>query len=331
MNGARVNGMIDFTSGWLVANIGHDNRAVMRAVKKARGWAVIQDIENPIRQKAEETLQSILPPYLNRFAFYNSGSEAIDAAIRIAGPPIVTHERAFHGSTGNTQNLKYGPHFQHLKYLDTPRNTFLLETFLGPWCEWHLPKLIKEIAENRRKNQTIVMFDEMQAGFGRTGKWFGFEHYNIWPDIIIGGKAAAGGFPFAFIAGRAEVMDGKDKWESTFSGNALSCAAFIETVRQIRKHKLIARVCENEYLICETFPEAQGKGYAYAFPHDQAEEVVKIARKKGLLLLDTGRGTIKIAPPLCISLRDLWRGLQIIEESVEEAEDARAKSGADSA
>ena len=312
---ARINGLIDFTSGWLVANIGHDNRAVMRAVKKARGWAVMQNIENPIRQQAIETLHSILPHYLNQVAFYNSGSEAIDAAIRIAGPPIVTHERAFHGSTGNTQNLKYGPHLQHLKYLDTPRNTFLLETFLGPWCEWHSSKLIKEIAENRRKGKAIVMFDEMQSGFGRTGKWFGFEHYNIWPDIIIGGKAAAGGFPFAFIAGRRKVMHG-DKWESTFSGNALSCAAFIETVNQIRKHRLIERVCENEHLISDAFPEAQGKGYAYAFPCKRAKEVVKIAREAGLLLLDTGKDTIKIAPPLCISRRDLCRGIEIIRRAL---------------
>ena len=329
-HGARVNGLIDFTSGWLVANIGHDNRAVMRAVRKARGWAVMQNVDNPMRQRAIETLRSILPPYLDWFALYSTGSEAIDVAIRAAinclnagisfkSLPVVTHRLANHGTTIGAERLACGRYLSYLNQMDSPESVaVLLETFLGPWCKWHSAKLIEKIAERQNAGSCVVMFDEMQAGFGRTGRWFGFEHYDIKPDLVIGGKAAAGGFPFAFIAANKKMSKNLLTRESTFSGNALSCAAFVETVRQIRKKHLIGRVIENEHLITDAFPEAEGKGYAYAFPCEQAKEVVRIAREKGLLLLDTGRSTVKICPPLCISQRDLKRGLGIIKESCEE-------------
>ena len=297
--GARINGMIDFTSGWLVANIGHDNRAVMRAASKAKGWAVLQSIKNPIREKAEDVLRSILPSYLKEIAFYNSGSEAIDAVIRLAGLPVVTHACGHHGSTIGASMER--PH------VIKKGTAVLLEPFLGPWCQWHSPTFIDRIRDN------VVIFDEMQTGFGRTGKWWGFEHYDIKPSFVVGGKAAAGGFPFAFVAGRK--FNGPT-YESTFSGNAICCAAFIETVNQIKKRRLIERVCENEHLIQEAFPQARGKGYAYAFDCDNAREVVGKALGRGLLLLDTGKNTIKICPPLCISRADLKRGLEIIKSSV---------------
>ena len=309
--GARVNGLIDFTSGWLVANVGHDNRAVMRAVRKARGWAVLDRWDNPSRMQAESALRSTLPPYLSRIAFYSSGSEAIDAAIRIAGGGVVAMPRAFHGSTIGASAI----HLMDLtKHLNT-RASIIVETFFGAWCEWHSPALIAKFRDHQNKGHAII-FDEMQSGFGRTGKWWGFEHYDINPDIVVGGKAMAGGFPMAFVACRPELMDCKPTWESTFSGNALSCAACVATIREIRRRKLIERVVDLEPLIREAFPLAQGKGFAYAFDYLQADDVVDRALERGLMLLHTGRDTIKIAPPLCISKRDLIRGLGILRSLV---------------
>jgi len=305
-HGARVNGLIDFTSGWLVANVGHDNRAVMRAVRKAHGWAVLDRWDNPSRMQAEAALRSTLPQHLSRIAFYNSGSEAIDAAIRFAGESVVAHPRAFHGSTIGAQSIPRVD-FEHLQ-----SGPVLIETFLGPWCEWPSQRVIDAL----RDHDGLLIFDEMQSGFGRTGKWWGFEHYGIKPDMVVGGKAMAGGFPLAFVAGRPELMDDKPAWESTFSGNALSCAACVATIREIRRRKLIERVVELEPLIREAFPEAQGKGFAYAIDHNQADKVVDRALERGLMLLHTGRDTIKIAPPLCISKRDMVRGLDILRSLV---------------
>jgi len=310
---ARVNGLIDFTSGWLVANIGHDTRRVMRAVRKARGWAVLDRWENPARVAAEAALRSTLPPHLDHINFYSSGSEAMDAAIRCAGGPVVAHPRAFHGST-------IGAHggFRAMIFMSRFLGNYdgiLVETFHGPWCEWHDESTIALLRKHQAQG-TVLIFDEMQSGFGRTGRWWGFEHYDVEPDIVVGGKAIAGGFPLAFVAARHEIIDGKPMWESTFSGNALSCAALVETVKEIRRRQLLQRVLRLEPMIREAFPTAQGKGFAYAFDHPDADAVADRALERGLMLLHTGRGTVKICPPLVISERDLALGLGILKGSV---------------
>ncbi len=305
-SGARVNGLIDFTSGWLVANIGHDNRAVMRAVRKARGWAVLNRWDNPWRTRAEEALCSTLPEYLRHVQFYNSGSEAIDAAIRIGGGSAMAHPRAYHGSTIGAQLIPR----QEFTLMMPRLKAILVETFHGAWCEWHSQEVIN-VLRTCQTLYSIVIFDEMQAGFGRTGKWWGFEHYDIEPDLVVGGKAMAGGFPMAFVAGRKALM-ADTGFESTFSGNALCSAACVATIGEIRRRKLIDRVVALEPLILAAFPQAQGKGFAYAFDHPQADAVVDRALERGLMLLHTGRGTVKICPPLCISKRDLIHGLEIL-------------------
>ena len=170
--------------------------------------------------------------------------------------------------------------------------------------------VIDALREHQKQFRTVI-FDEMQAGFGRTGRWWGFEHYDILPDLVVGGKAMAGGFPMAFVAGRAHLMANAG-FESTFSGNALCSAACVATIREICRRKLIERVVALEPLILDAFPQAQGKGFAYAFEHQQADDVVDRALERGLMLLHTGRGTVKICPPLCISKRDLMRGLEIL-------------------
>ncbi len=310
-SGARVNGLIDFTSGWLVANIGHDNRAVMRAVRKARGWAVLSRWDNPWRTRAEEALCSTLPEYLRYVQFYNSGSEAIDAAIRIAGCPVFALPRAYHGSTIGAQSIESVPIMYLFSRLPV---TMVIETFLGAWCRWLSPAEIVGLKSYQRRGG-LVIFDEMQAGFGRTGTWWGFEHYDIEPDLVVGGKAIAGGFPMAFVAGRKALMTNTG-FESTFSGNALCSAACVATIREIRRRKLIERVVALEPLILAAFPEARGKGFAYAFDHPQTDVVVDRALERGLMLLHTGRGTVKICPPLCISKRDLIHGLEILRSAL---------------
>jgi len=320
---ARVNGLIDFTSGWLVANIGHDTRRVMRAVRKARGWAVLDRWENPARVAAEAALRSTLPPHLDHINFYSSGSEAMDAAIRCAGGPVVAHPRAFHGSTIGAQSI---PRMGFMlpqgigigtcgASIFTSDSCNVVETFHGPWCEWHDESTIALLRKHQAQG-TVLIFDEMQSGFGRTGRWWGFDHYDVEPDIVVGGKAIAGGFPLAFVAARHEIIDGKPMWESTFSGNALSCAALVETVKEIRRRQLLQRVLRLEPMIREAFPTAQGKGFAYAFDHPDADAVADRALERGLMLLHTGRGTVKICPPLVISERDLALGLGILKGSV---------------
>jgi len=308
--GVRVNGLLDFTSGWLVANIGHDNPAVMRAVRKAHGWAVLDRWTNPAREEAKRALLGTLPRVFTDLEFFSTGSEAIDVALRMAGGPVIAHPRAFHGSTIGAQSIKRVPFGGPL-----PSASVMVETFLGPWCEWHPPEIINRLRTHQLARRGLLIFDEMQSGAGRTGRWWGFEHYDITPDIVVGGKAIAGGFPLAFVAWRGD-LDFQPMFASTFSGNAPCCAACAATIREIEQRRLIENVRDLEPMIQEAFPEAIGKGFAYAFKHPDADAVVDRALSRGLMLLHIGRGTVKIAPPLCISRRDLKRGLDILKRCV---------------
>lgn len=335
--GATVCGLIDFTSGLLTANVGHDNGRVWMAVAAANGFSAWYS-PTQARLRAYKALDSILPGY--KYVLLNSGSEAIDQAIKIAcdnGYVVLTHERSYHGSTigaGWASGLVKSEFFgkaPSVEYLDRhDKVAVLLETFLGPWCEWYTHEFIEKLWEKQR-NGAIVIFDEMQAGFGRTGKWFGFEHYGIKPDIVVGGKAAGGGFPVAFVAGTSRLMDANPNadYVSTFSGNPWACLALDATVEYIREHRLIEAVREKEYLIedgCEFMVREglagtyMGKGFAYALHLNdvaKAKRIVAAARERGLLLLDTWRGTIKIAPPLVIEEKDLIDGMDIIRACLE--------------
>jgi 4-aminobutyrate aminotransferase-like enzyme len=340
--GAKVCGLIDFTSGLLTANIGHDNPAVMAAVSKCRGWSGWY-APSHCRLAAYQALDSILPRYLDKYILLSTGSEAVDQAIKIAidnGFRIITHERSYHGSTIGaawagglaTQPMAFFGHCGGLQHMGEYDNTaVMLETFIGPWCEWYTPSFIEKL-RMLQKAGGIVIFDEMQAGFGRTGRWFGFEHYGITPDIVVGGKAAGGGFPVAFVAGRAKLMDKNPNadYVSTFSGNPFACLALEATVKYIRDNKLIEAVQEKEHVIRDTCERIvadgfakryTGKGFAYALHLDdiaRAKRVVVAARAKGLLLLDTWRGTIKIAPPLVIGESELYTGMDIIRDTLKE-------------
>lgn len=333
--GAHVAGYIDFTSGLLTANIGHDNQAVMEAVSKCRGWSGWYS-PTAHRLAVYRALDSILPRYLDKYLLLSTGSEAIDCAIKIAidnGYRVLTHERSYHGSTIGAEwasGLRPASPFfgkcTNLNHMDDENVAVLLETFIGPWCEWYTPAFIERLKDVQRRGG-IVIFDEMQAGFGRVGTWFGFEHYHVAPDIVVGGKAAAGGFPFAFVAGRAELLDKNPQADyiSTFSGNPFGCAATVATISEIRSQKLLEKVRKDEEIIIKAAEAMQskglidgykGKGFAYALYLSNVADVVKVAMGNGLLLLDTGRGTIKIAPPLVISRSDLRIGMKIIEDAI---------------
>lgn len=344
-----MSGLIDFTSGLLTANVGHDNPRVRRAVARSRGWSAWY-APNRWRLEAYRALASILPPYLRTFLLFSTGSEAIDCALKVAddnGYEIVTDERSYHGSTigakwasGNRERMFSRTWMQphRLGDLDNvKRAAVLLETFLGPWCLWYSRDLIDELCCRQAEGSAVVIFDEMQAGFGRTGRWFGFEHYDIKPDIVVGGKAAGGGFPVAFLAGRRELLERNPRadYVSTFSANPPACAALAATVAEIECKGLLRRVWMNEPIIVWAAERMvagglawsfHGRGYAYAIDLidiEATKAVVLAALRRGLLLLDTGRGTVKIAPPLCISEKDLQAGMAIIEQSIKEVREGR--------
>jgi 4-aminobutyrate aminotransferase-like enzyme len=216
----------------------------------------------------------------------------------------------------------------------------IIETFQG-WCSSFYPKnYMKKLVSICKKNNILVTFDEIQAGFGRTGKKFGYQHYNVKPDLICCGKAMGNGYPISGVLGKKKILDIPNPGEmsSTHSSNPLACAAGISVLDEINKKKLVTQSFKKGKIlkrklnkIKQKNPDlilsVQSKGLIGAIifkNHNNkigsyiASKICEKAMQKGLLLVHTSRESIKIGPPLTISEKALIEGIDIIEECINE-------------
>ena len=190
----------------------------------------------------------------------------------------------------------------------------------------------------------LLVFDEVQAGFGRSGKLFSFQHYGVSADLVCCGKGISSSLPLSAVVGRTDVMDlyGPNEMTSTHTGNPVCSAAALANINYIYDNKLIENA-ETLGKICKTFltelkskyPEQigslQGVGLAWGLVFvkdgtktmdpDLAHDIVRISIEKGVLFFaPVGSGaTIKICPPLVITEEALKEGLDVFKEAVEEA------------
>jgi 4-aminobutyrate aminotransferase-like enzyme len=215
------------------------------------------------------------------------------------------------------------------------------ETFQGPTVAFMPPDYARALRAWATKHRALLAFDEIQAGFGRTGKWFGFQHYGVEPDLFILGKGMTSCLPMSAVIGRGEVLDlaAHGEMSSTHTGNPLCCAAAIANIEAIRDDGLLANAVALEPEahrglegLREKFPgrvgAINGRGLVWGvYLLDEAgrEPDVELARRvvtrcmeQGLLMLQTGRGTLKLAPPLCIPQDALLEGIGVIEGALEE-------------
>jgi 4-aminobutyrate aminotransferase-like enzyme len=220
---------------------------------------------------------------------------------------------------------------------------FMLETFQG-WGALFYPSEFVKAVENVCRNHNILLaFDEMQAGFGRTGRRFGFEHYGVTPDLIACGKGMGGGLPLSGVIGRAEVMDlpAIGNMSSTHSANPLACAAGLAVIEELEKRDLVSEAARKGTLMFTKLLALQkrmpkrisalyGKGMIAALLFRDpvtgeadshfTSRVVERCMQKGLLVVHTGRESIKIGPPLTIADDALLEGMQVLEEAIAEVE-----------
>jgi 4-aminobutyrate aminotransferase-like enzyme len=215
----------------------------------------------------------------------------------------------------------------------------MLETFQG-WAAVFYPKeYVQALRDICDENDILLCFDEMQSGFGRTGMRFGYEHYEVKADLICCGKGMGGGFPISGVIGKAKVMDLPDigNMSSTHSGNPVMCAAGLAVIEEIESRDLIresarkGNILHNELdkmklefkdLISGIYGKGMIASIVFKDPETGApnsEFVSRIAEKcmqKGLLVVHTGRESIKIGPPLVISDEALQEGIGVIRESI---------------
>lgn len=394
---AYGNRWIDFTSAVVLANAGHANPVIRRAIIEQLDTKLWHSYCNPseIRLRTVKAINEITPAYLDKVFLLTTGSEAVECAIklmRIYGRKlnqdkinIISYYNSFHGRTMASQCAGGYPNqqewmgekpggFHHMpfpecarcpwgkeKYANCGRECFeksiellkkegikentvagvITETFQGPTVAFMPEDYVIALREWTRENKALLVFDEIQAGFGRTGKWFGFEHYGVEADIITMGKGMTSCLPMSAVAGRSEIMDlpGHGEMSSTHTGNPLCCTATMANISAIRENRLIENAANlgkvaSEYFnrLKEKFPDyigaINGKGLAWVvyllkpgtkeLNVDLARAVTKKCMESGLLMLQTNRGTLKIAPPLCIEKDAFIEGIELIKNVMHE-------------
>ena len=214
----------------------------------------------------------------------------------------------------------------------------IVETFQG-WGALFYPKnYIKALENFCKQNNIVLAFDEMQSGFARTGKAFGYEHYGVSPDLLCCGKGMGGGFPLAGVIGKSHLMDLPEvgNMSSTHSANPLVCEAGITVLEEIRKKKLIDE-SRRKGLILEkklnhlkkkfsnriSCVNSKGLVAAIIFKTKNnkpdsltASKVSEKCMQMGLLVVHTGRESIKIGPPLTITDDALLEGLDVLNSAI---------------
>ncbi len=239
----------------------------------------------------------------------------------------------------------FSTHIEQLKQKGINPETdicgFILESYIGWGAVFFPVDYVKALVAFARKHNILVTFDEIQAGFGRTGTLFAYQHYSVEPDLICCGKGISSSLPLSAILGSRKIMDLPDigSMSSTHSANPLCCAAGLANIEFIESHNLVDEsrrkgkiLMEGLETIRKKYPkrisEVLGKGLVAAIlitdPKNRladsltASLICEKAMHKGLILVHTGRESIKMGPPLTIPDEALREGLQVLEESIHE-------------
>ena len=349
---------LDFIAGVSACSISHCHPNVVEAIKiQAERYLHVmvygEFAQEPAVDLARE-LAAELPESLGVTYLVNSGTEAIEGALKLAkkvtgrGELIAAHN-AYHGSTHGALSLLGAeqqkkayrpllPGIQFIKFNDASdldkitikTAAVLLETIQGG-AGFIVPQnnYLKKVKERCEAVGALLILDEIQPGFGRTGKLFGFQHYDVVPDILVMGKGMGGGLPIGAFSSSAAHMhhlteNPKLGHITTFGGNAIVASAALATLRTLKKEELIEAVVEKEKLFHSLLnhpkiKQINGMGLMLA-PIFETEEianaVVLKSMEKGLLLfwLLWEKKAVRISPPLTISLEEIRSGCAIITE-----------------
>jgi acetylornithine/LysW-gamma-L-lysine aminotransferase len=352
------NEYIDCTGSYGVCIVGHCHPRVVEAVKRQVETLIAchASFYNDVRSELLEKLIGLAPKGLDKVFLSNSGAESVECAIKLARkysgkPEIIAMVGAFHGKTmgalSATWKKKYRvpfmplvPGFKHVppNNLEKLREAItdktaavLVEPVRGEGgvrvpSDDFLPGL-REICDEK---DVLLIFDEVQTGFGRTGKVFACEHWNVVPDIMCLAKSVAGGIPMGATFAREEVMSAFQRGEhsSTFSGNPLVCAAASAAIDVLVEEKLPERAATlGKYFkgklegLAEKYRivrEVRGLGLMLGM--EMRFDVYNIllgCMDQGVLVLDAGRNVVRFLPPLVIEKEQIDRVIEVLDEVME--------------
>ncbi|MDT0540767.1 aspartate aminotransferase family protein [Croceitalea sp. P059] len=350
------NAHLDFVAGVSACSLGHCHPAVIKAIEEQLQKYMHVMVYGEYVQKPTveytKLLASLLPAKLDTTYLVNSGTEAIEGALKLARrvtgrSQIISAEHAYHGSTMGSLSVMgfeerkkaFRPLIPDISFINFNNENdiskinketaaVILETIQGG-AGFITPNndYLQKIRQRCDEVGALLILDEIQPGFGRTGKLFAFEHYDIAPDILVIGKGMASGLPVgAFIASNQMMACLKDKPKlghiTTFGGNPVIAAACLATLKVLLKEQHIKETLEKEklfrsLLIHPSIKEIRGKGLMLALMLETTEIVnylVLSAAKKKLILfwLLFEPKAVRISPPMTISNEEIRQGCEQI-------------------
>lgn len=353
---------LDFTSGWGVTCLGHSHPVIVAAITKQASMLMQNPNSgftySPVRSRLLKLLSTILPEGLSRVFFANSGAEANDAALKFARkitrrPKVIALIGSFHGRTLSTLSVSGGVENAARFLSKVPDNIFIpvgdlgalereldnavaaviLEPVLGEGGARPLPKeFLQEVARLCRKNGSLLIADEVQTGFCRTGSFFAVENAQIAPDIMTMGKGIAGGFPFAGLAMTEEVVRKIEVGDhgGTYCGNPLGCAvahavtSYLveqEVASQVRAAAVHIAIKLEQVLV--SFPdiviEHRGQGLLVGIQLDSDRSVQRltaICMALGLLVTPTRGAVVRLLPSLLVTKSEIFHAFSMLNAAL---------------
>jgi acetylornithine/LysW-gamma-L-lysine aminotransferase len=342
---------LDCSSGHGVANLGHAHPKIAEALYKQANTLVtlFETFPNDQRAQLMEKITALVPG-LDRVFFCNSGTEAVEAAFKFARistgcKNFIAAMRAFHGRTygslSATFNKKYRegfeplvPGFSHVAYnnveaLDKAVNeetaAVILEVVQGEGGVY--PAAAEYIQAARRicdERGALLIVDEIQTGFGRTGKMFAIQHYGVTPDLLTCAKSLAGGVPIgAVLIGHSVKNLTPGVHGSTFGGNPLSCAAGVAALTVMEEEDLAGQAeAKGKYLMeklmkieSPNIREVRGLGLMIGIEMKQkVAPYIKMLQEKKIIALNAGMTVIRLLPPLVITYEQIDHLVEVLTD-----------------
>ncbi|WP_185864481.1 aspartate aminotransferase family protein [Blattabacterium cuenoti] len=349
---------LDFVSGVSVNVLGHGNKKIKKAIKKQidkylHTMVYGEFIQEPSVLLCKKIADNLPFPLKNTY-LVNSGTEAVEGALKLAKAytgreEIISFKLSYHGSTHGSMSIMgnedkkiyFRPLIPLVKFINynnieelvdsisEKTACIILETIQ---CSSGiiLPNIsfLIKIRNLCNHKKVLMIFDEIQTGFGRTGKLFAFEHYGIIPDILIMGKAMGGGIPIGGFVSSKEIMKSFIPLGhlTTFGGNAVAASAALSTLDQVINSDLMKKVSVKEelirkYLIHDKIKNISGKGLLLSIElknKNYTRKILEYCLKNGLILFPFlfKENALRISPPLTITEDDIFKGCSIIMDSL---------------
>lgn len=355
---------IDCMGGYGVALVGHRNPRVVKALQDQleKIITVHSSLYNKTREVFLENLIKIAPKRLSQVYLNNSGTEAVEAAIKFARKftgksGMIAMNGSYHGKSFGSLSLTFNPKyrksfeplvekvsFSPFGNIDALRSAvnsdtsfIILEPIQGESGIHVAPEgFLQDVRKLCDEKGILLIFDEIQAGLGRTGKMWAGEHWNTTPDIMCLAKGIAGGVPMGATLVRPDILAciSKGEQSSTFGGNPLSCAAGIATIQALTQDGLVDNAAKMGKKFREGLErlkekhkiirEIRGKGLMIGVEMKfEVKDILFDGIANGVLFLYSGKNILRLLPPLVISESDIDKALEVLDAVLDREEKRR--------